>query len=260
METEALPFKPARASAQSISSKPPPGPAPSPLVPLQKSAADDDDPLARTIVGAGLTAEHILPFLAPRSGSAGAAVGRTSPGDPAAASNAPLPFRQVQPAQTAASSQLKEDPLNKTTVGALAPSGDPLPFQAAASRPAVAEAPPRAPAPNARSATASPRGAVPAPLPAPAPAATPPPPPPRAQGADLDIYQYAALCAELAVFPGAVEATFQRYGLHEPARRAAVDTAWKARLQADARAYATWQEHYRRIHAYWTAQVRQGGR
>ncbi|WP_437776264.1 hypothetical protein [Sorangium sp. So ce1097] len=66
----------------------------------------------------------------------------------------------------------------------------------------------------------------------------------------LSLPQYAALCAELALSPGAAEAIFRRYGLDSSERRSAVDAAWKERLSKHPAEYATWQEMYRHYHAH----------
>ena len=68
---------------------------------------------------------------------------------------------------------------------------------------------------------------------------------------ELPLQAYAALCAELAVFPDTAEATFARYGLGDPAKRAAVDAAWKERLRRDDAEYAVWRDLYRRYLSYW---------
>ncbi|WP_148314222.1 hypothetical protein [Sorangium cellulosum] len=65
----------------------------------------------------------------------------------------------------------------------------------------------------------------------------------------LPLTRYAALCAELALFPDAAEAVFQRYGLESREMRSAVDAAWKSRLSKHPAEYAKWQEMYRRYHA-----------
>jgi hypothetical protein len=64
--------------------------------------------------------------------------------------------------------------------------------------------------------------------------------------------QYAALCAELVLFPDASEAIFQRYGLGSTEMRSAVDAAWKERFSERPAEYARWQELYRRYHAHFT--------
>ncbi|KYF69382.1 hypothetical protein [Sorangium cellulosum] len=66
----------------------------------------------------------------------------------------------------------------------------------------------------------------------------------------LPLAQYAALCAELALFPEAAEAVFQRHGLGSSEMRSAIDTAWKERLRDHPTEYATWQDMYRRYHAH----------
>ncbi|WP_437875238.1 hypothetical protein [Sorangium sp. So ce513] len=66
----------------------------------------------------------------------------------------------------------------------------------------------------------------------------------------LSLPEYAALCAELALSPGAAEAIFRRYGLDSSERRSAVDAAWKERLSKHPAEYAKWQEMYRHYHAH----------
>ncbi|WP_437622971.1 hypothetical protein [Sorangium sp. So ce1151] len=66
----------------------------------------------------------------------------------------------------------------------------------------------------------------------------------------LPLAQYAALCAELALFPGAAEAIFRRYGLGSSEKRSAVDATWKERLSKHPAEYARWQELYRRYQAH----------
>jgi hypothetical protein len=68
----------------------------------------------------------------------------------------------------------------------------------------------------------------------------------------LSLAQYASLCAELAVFPWAAEAIFQRYGLEVRETRYAVDAAWKERLRCDRGQHEAWQQMYRSYHDYWT--------
>ncbi|MGK3976641.1 hypothetical protein WMF38_33675 [Sorangium sp. So ce118] len=68
----------------------------------------------------------------------------------------------------------------------------------------------------------------------------------------LPLAQYAALCAELVLFPDASEAIFQRYDLGSTEMRSAVDAAWKERFSESPAEYARWQELYRRYHAHFT--------
>lgn len=70
------------------------------------------------------------------------------------------------------------------------------------------------------------------------------------QHAGLTIEQYASLCAELAVFPEAAEATFARYGLAAPQDRAAADRAWQGRLRADDALMQRWQGLYLQYHEH----------
>lgn len=62
----------------------------------------------------------------------------------------------------------------------------------------------------------------------------------------LSLAHYAALCVELAVTPEVRAAIFERYGLGDPAKRAAVDAAWKERLRSNPAEYGQWQEMYGR--------------
>ncbi|KYG10925.1 hypothetical protein BE21_09550 [Sorangium cellulosum] len=77
-------------------------------------------------------------------------------------------------------------------------------------------------------------------------------PAPRAESIDvvLPLAQYAALCAELALSPSAVEAIFRRYGLDSDERRSTIDAAWKERLSKHPAEYAKWQELFRLYHAH----------
>jgi hypothetical protein len=75
----------------------------------------------------------------------------------------------------------------------------------------------------------------------------------------LTLAQYASLCAELAVFPEEVEATFRRYGLQLLSDRLAVDLAWKERLRRNEEEYRRWQSLYQHYHAYWSDRARRGG-
>lgn len=83
-------------------------------------------------------------------------------------------------------------------------------------------------------------------LPAPVSSVAPPPP--------LRLEQYAALCAELHVFPARAEQVFLRYGLRTLRERIEVDTRWRERLRkdpAELRAwqalYAQWRVHFQRM-------------
>jgi hypothetical protein len=91
-------------------------------------------------------------------------------------------------------------------------------------------------------------------------APTPPGAASTARPAELSLAQYAALCAELAVFPEQAEAIFGRYGLSVPRDRLAVDLAWKERLRRDPADHQQWQARYRHYVAYWTEQRTRGQR
>jgi hypothetical protein len=81
--------------------------------------------------------------------------------------------------------------------------------------------------------------------------------PPAFEGTGVQtLAQYAALCAELTMFPAASEQTFVRYGLADVRRRVAVDLAWQERLRRDPGEYAEWQ----RLYQGHQARLRSGGR
>jgi len=67
----------------------------------------------------------------------------------------------------------------------------------------------------------------------------------------LSIEQYAALCAEVAVFPERGEAIFTQYGLAERKDRITADLAWQDRLRADNALMARWQSLYLYYHDYY---------
>ncbi|XXY16362.1 HEAT repeat domain-containing protein [Sorangium sp. So ce216] len=81
-----------------------------------------------------------------------------------------------------------------------------------------------------------------------------------ARPAVLSLAQYAALCAELAVFPEQAEAIFERYGLSVPRDRLMVDLTWQERLRRDPAEHQQWQARYRHHVAYWTEQRTRGQR
>jgi hypothetical protein len=66
----------------------------------------------------------------------------------------------------------------------------------------------------------------------------------------LTLEQYAALCAEVAVFPLAAEAIFARYGLASQKDRLTADAAWQDRLRADPAMMQRWQSLYLHYHEY----------
>lgn len=68
----------------------------------------------------------------------------------------------------------------------------------------------------------------------------------------LSLEQYAALCAELAVFPDASEVTFVRYGLGDLGERSAADIAWQERLRADPAQMQRWQSLYLHYHEHYS--------
>jgi hypothetical protein len=72
----------------------------------------------------------------------------------------------------------------------------------------------------------------------------------------LSIEQYAALCAELAVFPQAAETIFAQYGLASRKDRLTADLAWQERLRADNALMQRWQSLYLHYHEYYHRQGR----
>lgn len=97
----------------------------------------------------------------------------------------------------------------------------------------------------------------------PPPAAGPPsqPPPPSGTGRvaarstghfGLSIEQYAALCAEIAVFPTTSEAIFAKYGLASAKDRMTADIGWQERLRGDAALMARWQGLYLHYHEHYS--------
>lgn len=95
--------------------------------------------------------------------------------------------------------------------------------------------------------------------PAPADAAGPPPSRRRRRG-NFTLDQYAALCAEIAVFPENVEEAFTRYGLANERKRLAMDTRWKNRLRQSSADRAAWERLYLGYHAFFLEQARGRGR
>jgi hypothetical protein len=73
----------------------------------------------------------------------------------------------------------------------------------------------------------------------------------------LSMEQYAALCAEIAVFPRTGEAIFAKYGLASLKDRMTADLGWQERLRADAALMARWQSLYLHYHEWYS---RQGAR
>jgi len=66
--------------------------------------------------------------------------------------------------------------------------------------------------------------------------------------AALTIEQYAAFCAELAVFPGGAGDICRKYGVAAPVARAALDDAFVREFQADPTTHSRWRalvEHYK---------------
>jgi hypothetical protein len=57
----------------------------------------------------------------------------------------------------------------------------------------------------------------------------------------LTVEQYAALCAEVASFPGKAESTFEKYGLASPRARADLDEDFAQRFRSDPGLHRRWQ-------------------
>ena len=74
--------------------------------------------------------------------------------------------------------------------------------------------------------------------------------PALAGGVPVTVEQHAAMCAELAVFPGRAEAIFARHGLGNLAQRAAADKVWNGRLQKNPAEKIEWDQHYARYRAH----------
>jgi hypothetical protein len=124
-----------------------------------------------------------------------------------------------------------------------------------ASKPAVAPPPPPAVAPPPPPAVAPP---------APPPSVSVEAAPPSTTGAGpatlrLSLDRYAALCAELSVFPDRAELVFGRYGLADRRHRLEVDLGWQAQLRHYPALFAQWQALYQRWCAHFAAQARGGG-
>lgn len=132
------------------------------------------------------------------------------------------------------------------------------PASPAASVPHAAPAPPHAtPAPHAapapsHAAPASPAALSPPPGASPVPAGGGPVAKWSTGHFGLSIEQYAALCAEVAVFPERGEAIFAQYGLAERKDRMTADLAWQDRLRADNALMARWQGLYLYYHDYYS--------
>ncbi|WP_438015115.1 hypothetical protein WMF18_30095 [Sorangium sp. So ce315] len=148
----------------------------------------------------------------------------TTPATPAGApaSSRPVPRAPAELGETSLSLEIPRELLRQTARGKAAVTGAPSQSSRAA--------PPPSPSSNAG-------GSGPAPVAEPIETI-------------LSLPQYAALCAELALSPGAAEAIFRRYGLDSSERRSAVDAAWKERLSKHPAEYARWQEMYRHYHAH----------
>ncbi len=82
--------------------------------------------------------------------------------------------------------------------------------------------------------------------------------PPMAVGQELTLAQYAALRAELEVFPDQEEAIFAKYGLASLERRAKVDAEWQERLGNETGTYAEWRQLHKHFTEHWEALARSG--
>jgi len=189
-----------------------------------------------------------LPMKRAPAALAGTSMGFVAPRGPALPFAAGAPTSPpVVPPEATASEAAPNPPARKrappalagTSMGFVAPLGPALPFAKAAR---VDD--PRPDAPLASEAIPAP----PAPSPArAAPTAVAPPPP------TLSLQQYASLCAELAVFPGRSEATFQQYGLGNMRDRLTVDLAWQERLRRNPAEHQGWQA----LHLRWVEHFQQ---
>ncbi|MBK8258651.1 MAG: hypothetical protein IPK82_39080 [Polyangiaceae bacterium] len=68
----------------------------------------------------------------------------------------------------------------------------------------------------------------------------------------LSIEQYAALCAEVNVYPESAEAIFTQYGLASRKDRLTADAGWQERLRADPILMQRWQALYLHYHDYYS--------
>lgn len=74
----------------------------------------------------------------------------------------------------------------------------------------------------------------------------------------FSLEQYAALCAEIAVFPNIRERVFAKYGLALERKRTSTDLRWKNRLRQYPAEHAEWERLYLRYHARFLAAARGG--
>lgn len=183
-----------------------------------------------------------------------------------------LPFRHAKPAgpePTMALPMMTPEVLARLTGGAPAPAGPPggapdrakldrarleqartvafaMPpgFEPAATPP-VAQAP-GPPANTPRAPLSAPPGT------SPVPAAGGPVAAKSTGHFGLSIEQYAALCAEIGVFPERGEAIFAQYGLAVQKDRITADLAWQDRLRADNALMARWQSLYLYYHEHYS--------
>jgi hypothetical protein len=68
---------------------------------------------------------------------------------------------------------------------------------------------------------------------------------------DLNLMQYAALCAELEVMPEQAESIFAKYGLASSGLRSHVDEVWRERLETRTNTFAEWRHLYQHFRAHW---------
>lgn len=68
----------------------------------------------------------------------------------------------------------------------------------------------------------------------------------------LSVEQYAALCAEVNVYPQSAEAIFTQYGLASRKDRLTADAGWQERLRADPVLMQRWQALYLHYHDYYS--------
>jgi hypothetical protein len=77
------------------------------------------------------------------------------------------------------------------------------------------------------------------------------PPPVEDAATALTLLEFAMLAAELQVFPDHAERAFAKYGLTDPAKRAAVNAAWNARIARDPEERAEYHRLHDRAVRHW---------
>jgi hypothetical protein len=75
----------------------------------------------------------------------------------------------------------------------------------------------------------------------------------------LTLDQYAALCAEIAVFPEQAERVLRQYGFLSLDEKRALDRVWHERLRLDSTEHREWQVLYERYKHYFSAPARRDG-